>query len=130
MNTRSIIGSENILFNAINRIVGTNEEMITYVRHVEEVSRSYCISPNKVTRRVIRISNDDHILFRRTYFGDRSPVMSHKDVMDNLSNIGYFVHDGDVIYYNSPVHGIVQIGIRSQHMGNGIFEYSWIFRVY
>lgn len=96
-----INGSENILFNAINAIDDQNiEQEITYLPN----------NRGPVTQRVTHLGNRLY----RTFGND---FMMIENVMTAVANVGDFVHDGLVIYYNSPIHGIVRI----------YFYETWVF---
>lgn len=106
----SIYGSENILFNAIDAIDNQNvEQEFTYVPNNEERPIGLrLIEP--VTQRVTHLRNRLSRSFN--YFG-----MSPENVMAAVANVGDFVHDGPVIYYNSQTHGILRI----------YFHETWVF---
>lgn len=134
MNTRSIITSENILFDAINRINRENQETtITYTTHVAPLNKLFIHSeqrPYEVTQQVMVARKSDRHFFEEEPlgFGESRSVMSHEDVMNNLSDVGDFMYDGNVIYYNSPIHGLVQTVLHRE--GCSANGNVWIFRSY
>lgn len=105
-----IHGSENILFNAINAVDDQNiEQEFTYVPNNEDRPIGLqLIGP--VTQRVTHLGN-------RLYRSFGNNFMMIENVMTAVANVGDFVHDGPVIYYNSPIHGIVRI----------YFYKTWVF---
>jgi hypothetical protein len=108
-----IHGSENILFNAINSIDNQNvEQEFTYIPNNEDNPIGLqLIGP--ITQRVTHLGNRIQRSFNHI-------SMSHENVMAAVANVGDFVHDGPVMYYNSPTHGIVRI----------YFHETWVFHSY
>jgi hypothetical protein len=103
-----INGSENILFNAINAVDDQNgEQEITYIPNNEGLLWGRINGP--VTERVKHLGNRLY----RSFFG----IMTSEDVAIAIPNVNDFVHDVNVLYYNSPTHGIVRI----------YFHETWVF---
>ena len=111
--TKMIDGNENILFVAIDNIDDQNvEEQFTYVPNNDGLPEALRFN-GPITQRVRHLRNG----LERQY---NAELMTRETVRIAIPNHGDFIHDGPVLYYNSPQHGIVRI----------YYYEKWIFHSY
>lgn len=105
--------TNDILFNAINQINSENPVVtFSYLPDNKGVELAFQ-RRGVITERVRRLVG----LHREFNYHN----LSREEILDAVAVVGSSIEDGPVIFYHSPVHGIVRI----------YFQYGeWVFHIY